>query len=170
MCALVYVLAHCSKYRCCCIVKCTLCLECVWSSRCVKKKATVITTLSSDSSVSHTRSTTVDHLPGKQRGNHKVFHIFWWFSDNFFVCLSSESHPIYTRRPLIPGEQRGNHEIFHDFPDDFAIIFSSVSSLSHKGIHEDIIYYHSILFPINFFLRFSHVFFCFLSVSYRVFF
>ena len=42
MCALVCVLAHCSKYRCCCIVKCTLCLECVWSSRCVKKKATVI--------------------------------------------------------------------------------------------------------------------------------
>ena len=42
MCALVCVLAHCSKYRCCCIVKCTVCLECVWSSRCVKKKATVI--------------------------------------------------------------------------------------------------------------------------------
>ena len=32
---------------------------------------------------SHTRSTAVDHLPGKQRGNHKVFHIFWWFRDDF---------------------------------------------------------------------------------------
>ena len=126
-----------------------------WSGRCAKKKATVITTLSSDSSLSHTRSTTVDHQPGEQRGNHKVFHSFWWFRDDFFFCLSSEWHPIYTiRRPLIPGEQRGDHENLYDFSHDFAIIFSSVSSLSHKGIHEDITHYYSILFPIKFILWF----------------
>ena len=52
--------------------------------------------------------------------------------------------------------------------DDFAIIFSFFSSLSHKGIH-DITHYYSILFPIKFFLWFSHVFFvCFQSVSYVI--
>ena len=124
-----------------------------WSGRCAKKKATVITTLSSDSSVSHTRSTTVDHLPGEQRGNHKVFHDFWWFRDDFFICLSSESHPIHTRRPLIPGEIRGNQR--------FSMIFLMISRFSFHlsllwdtkgftGMLHTIIPYYS---PINFLIQ-----------------
>ena len=36
---------------------------------------------------SHTRSTTVDHQPGEQRGNHKVFHDFLMISRFFHLLL-----------------------------------------------------------------------------------
>ena len=73
----------CSVQQCKILLTTSVCTVPSWSGRCAKKKATVITTLSSASSVSHTRSTTVDHQPGEQRGNHKVFHSFWWFRDDF---------------------------------------------------------------------------------------
>ena len=100
---------------------------------------------------------------------------FSTFSDDFatfFHLLLLWVTPNIHKETINTRRNKRQPEIFHDFSDDFAIIFSSVSSLSHKGIHEDIIYYHSILFPINFFFFYDfHMFFvCFLSVSYRVFF